>query len=397
MRKAQLLNQQQVYEKKLFHGTSPENVEAICEKNFDPRLHCKNKRLKLGQGTYFAVNAVCSHAYAKRDSDFFQYMFLAKVLVGCYTKGHPSYRRPPAKDFPSVDTHVYDSCVNEVANPTIFVVFDTNHFYPEYIIKYSSVCQPFSEPLLPPLSVPFSSEIAGVHQIGTLNNLVAACYTSGSSAGWGYSASTACSSEFSGVRRTANSNNLDSECSKTTFASLARYAAMAKGNFPYCVPFQPEPAMSHAELTGTSSTSSSYNLGTASTPSGCTTQSSSSASTMSNAQPTGTSVTSSLDKLSAASPPSAFTSCSGSALSSADFTGTKPRSSSDSLDTASMPSGSITQNSYSAPIVSNANLTGTSATGSSDNLGTASPPSASTTQSSYSASTVSSAELTDTT
>lgn len=86
-RKAHLLNQQRVNETKLFHGTSPENVEAICEKNFDPRLHSKNKRLELGQGTYFAVNAVCSHSCAKRDSDLFQYMFLTKVLVGCFTKG----------------------------------------------------------------------------------------------------------------------------------------------------------------------------------------------------------------------------------------------------------------------------------------------------------------------
>ena len=135
-RKAHLLYQQQVNEKKLFHGTSPENVEAICEKNFDPRLHCKNKRLELGQGTYFAVNAVCSHAYAKRDSDLFQYMFLTKVLVGFYTKGHPSYRGPPLKDFGNVGIHLYDSCADEIANPTIFVIFDSNHFYPEYIIKY---------------------------------------------------------------------------------------------------------------------------------------------------------------------------------------------------------------------------------------------------------------------
>ena len=48
-RKAQLLNQQQqVNEKKLFHGTSPEKVEAICERNFDPRLHSRNKSVTKG-------------------------------------------------------------------------------------------------------------------------------------------------------------------------------------------------------------------------------------------------------------------------------------------------------------------------------------------------------------
>ncbi|XP_020618049.1 poly [ADP-ribose] polymerase 11-like [Orbicella faveolata] len=205
MRKAQLLNRQQVNEKKLFHGTSPENVEAICEKNFDPRLHNKNKMLKLGQGTYFAVNAIYSHSYAKRDSDLFQYMFLAKVLVGCYTKGHPSYQSPPGKDFANVDTHLYDSCVDEIVNPTIFVVFDANHFYPEYIIKYSSVCQPSSPPFAPPLPVPFFSEIASVYPIGTFNNLGAACYPSGSFSRRSYSALTVCSSEVNGVSTTYDS------------------------------------------------------------------------------------------------------------------------------------------------------------------------------------------------
>ena len=47
-RKAQLLNQQQVNVKKLFHGTSPENVEAICERKFDPRLHSRNKSVTKG-------------------------------------------------------------------------------------------------------------------------------------------------------------------------------------------------------------------------------------------------------------------------------------------------------------------------------------------------------------
>jgi len=246
MRKAQLLNQQQVNEKKLFHGTCSENVETICEKNFHLRLHNKNKRPKLGQGTYFAVNAVSSHSHAKRDSDLFQYMFLAKVLVGYYTKGHPSYQSPPPKDFSNVDTLLHGSCVDKIANRTIFVVYDTNHFYPEYIIEYSSVCQPssppFAPPLAPPLPVPFTSEIASAHPIGTFNNLGAACYPSGSFARRSYSALTVWGSEVNGVNTTASSSNLDPECRTTRFSSLARYAAMAKEKSQYCGIFQPEPS-----------------------------------------------------------------------------------------------------------------------------------------------------------
>ena len=132
-------NQKQVNEKRLFHGTSPGNVEAICKNNFDPRLH---KRTVLGNGTYFAVNASYSHSYATRDANLFQFMFLAKVLVGSYTKGRRSYRRPPPKQPSISESDLYDSCVDNNLYPTTFVVFDDNRFYPEYIIKYSSVDQP---------------------------------------------------------------------------------------------------------------------------------------------------------------------------------------------------------------------------------------------------------------
>jgi len=123
-------------EKRLFHGTSPETVEAICKQNFDWRLHGKNATV-YGEGSYFALNASYSDAYAKEDMNSCRFMFVAKVLVGSYTKGHSSYRRPPQKDPANPASDLYDSCVDDKSNPTIFVVFDTDQFYPEYIIKYS--------------------------------------------------------------------------------------------------------------------------------------------------------------------------------------------------------------------------------------------------------------------
>ena len=130
-------NRQAVNEKNLFHGTTPDSVEAICKQNIDWRLHGKNAS-KYGEGSYFAVNASYSHSYAKRDDNMFQFMFLTKVLVGSYTEGHSSYRRPPPKQPSDPASDLYDSCVDNTSNPTIFVVFDTDQFYPEYIIQYSS-------------------------------------------------------------------------------------------------------------------------------------------------------------------------------------------------------------------------------------------------------------------
>lgn len=85
-----------VNEKKLFQGTSPDAVEAICKQNFDWRVNGKNATV-YGQGSYFAVDASYSHNYAKEDETRSRFMFLAKVLTGSYTKGERSFRRPPPK------------------------------------------------------------------------------------------------------------------------------------------------------------------------------------------------------------------------------------------------------------------------------------------------------------
>ena len=91
-----------------------------------------------GQGSYFPANASYSDAFARIDSRLRQFMFLAKVLVGSYTTGRSSYRKLPLKNPLDPVRDLYDSCVDNIANLTIFVVFDTDQFYPEYVIQYST-------------------------------------------------------------------------------------------------------------------------------------------------------------------------------------------------------------------------------------------------------------------
>lgn len=130
-------DQRKVNEKRLFHGTSPSSVEAICKTNFDWRLNGKNATA-YGKGSYFAVNASYSHTYATEDGNKSRFMFLAKVLAGSYTKGESSYRIPPPKQPANTTSDLYDSCVDNKSNPTIFVVFEKSQVYPEYIIQYRS-------------------------------------------------------------------------------------------------------------------------------------------------------------------------------------------------------------------------------------------------------------------
>ncbi|XP_068723405.1 uncharacterized protein [Montipora capricornis] len=129
-----------INEKRLFHGTSPNAVEAICKQNFDWRMHGKNAT-RYGKGSYFALNSSYSDSYASEDDNFSQFMFVAKVLVGSYVKGQSTYHRPPPKDPSNPASDLYDSCVNDRRSPSIFVIFDTDQFYPEYIVEYSALRQ----------------------------------------------------------------------------------------------------------------------------------------------------------------------------------------------------------------------------------------------------------------
>ena len=134
----------------LFHGTdSLDTVRGIAINNFDHRLSGKNATM-YGEGAYFAKNAKYSHGYTKPPERF---MFLARVLVGEYTKGESAYKRPPAK--PGAAHELYDSCVDNIINPTIYIVFDTKQYYPEFLIQYHTKVE---------MIKPTSQRIAVIHQ-----------------------------------------------------------------------------------------------------------------------------------------------------------------------------------------------------------------------------------------
>ncbi|NXH17465.1 PAR12 polymerase, partial [Bucco capensis] len=119
-----------VDERFLFHGTSKKYIDAICQQNFDWRI-CGLHGTVYGKGSYFARDASYSDNYCKEDS-YTKTMFLARVLVGEFTPGDPSYVRPPLKE----NQKFYDSCVNNSSNPSIFVIFEKQQIYPEYLIEY---------------------------------------------------------------------------------------------------------------------------------------------------------------------------------------------------------------------------------------------------------------------
>uniref|UniRef100_A0A7N6AK97 Poly (ADP-ribose) polymerase family, member 12a n=1 Tax=Anabas testudineus TaxID=64144 RepID=A0A7N6AK97_ANATE len=122
-----------VIEQYLFHGTDQSLIEAICEQNFDWRM-CGVHGTAYGKGSYFARDASYSDRYSMAKVTKNKIMFVALVLVGEYTKGSSSYVRPPPK---GKSRTLYDSCVDCERNPSIYVVFEKQQIYPEYLIDYS--------------------------------------------------------------------------------------------------------------------------------------------------------------------------------------------------------------------------------------------------------------------
>ncbi|OCT86145.1 protein mono-ADP-ribosyltransferase PARP12 [Xenopus laevis] len=122
-------------ERQLFHGTSDKLIDAICQQNFDWRI-CGDHGTAYGKGSYFARDASYSHNYCRRSGSQTLVMFVARVLVGDFTRGNSSYLRPPSNS-EHLSTSFYDSCVDSESNPSIFVIFEKHQIYPEYLIKYS--------------------------------------------------------------------------------------------------------------------------------------------------------------------------------------------------------------------------------------------------------------------
>ena len=62
-------------------------------------------------------------------------MYLARVLVGKFCQGRSGMLTPPPRD-PTMLHILYDSVVDKLINPEIFVVFGDAQFYLEYLINY---------------------------------------------------------------------------------------------------------------------------------------------------------------------------------------------------------------------------------------------------------------------
>ncbi|XP_060895176.1 protein mono-ADP-ribosyltransferase PARP14-like [Labrus mixtus] len=122
-------------ERQLFHGTGADSIDLINKDGFN-RSHAGKHAAMYGNGTYFAVDPCYSaQGYATPDTQGHKRMYLAQVLVGDFTQGVNGMLTPPPKSGNTSD--LYDSVTDNKSSPSMFIVFNDTHAYPEYLITFT--------------------------------------------------------------------------------------------------------------------------------------------------------------------------------------------------------------------------------------------------------------------
>lgn len=123
-------------ERSLWHGTVKESLTNICSSGFN-RSYCGKNAVVYGRGVYFARDFCYSAQtqYSRPDpATGTKYIFMCKVLTGTFSVGDQSMIEPEMK--PGTDFR-HDSTVNDLSDPSIFVIFKDAQAYPEYLVAFS--------------------------------------------------------------------------------------------------------------------------------------------------------------------------------------------------------------------------------------------------------------------
>lgn len=98
-------------------------------------------------GVYFARHAAVADKYSNSSKNTLplcggdtqstrfgdtRVVFLARVIIGKTILGQSHFQKPDHGS--SENSH--DSCVDNIKHPKIFIIFDSNQIYPEYLIQY---------------------------------------------------------------------------------------------------------------------------------------------------------------------------------------------------------------------------------------------------------------------
>merc|ERR1719440_1302060 len=117
----------------LFHGTTEDIVPKITQQGFN-RSFCGRNATMYGKGVYFARDSSysASKAYSAPDASGVQRIFLCRVVVGEYCQGRKDAVAPDVR----AGHTLYDTTVDNMRQPGIFVTYHDAQAYPEYLIHF---------------------------------------------------------------------------------------------------------------------------------------------------------------------------------------------------------------------------------------------------------------------
>jgi poly [ADP-ribose] polymerase 7/11/12/13 len=120
--------------KYLFHGTAENSIHDIVNHGFQPLRAGTNVGAIYGHGTYFARDARYSLDYACTLPSGQIQMLVTRVVLGLWTKGKEGMKDIPP--LPREKSRKYHSLVDDVTDPSIYVIQHASQTYPAYLLIF---------------------------------------------------------------------------------------------------------------------------------------------------------------------------------------------------------------------------------------------------------------------